>query len=81
MECGGLSVVLVGTLVFAKVVLIPEHVPVGRRTLHRPAWVGDVVRTGLYSFGVMVVLLLEQGFEGRHDHGGFVASLTECPGE
>lgn len=75
-EFVGLSAALIGTLVLAKVVLILEHVPLGKWTLHRPAWVDVVVRTGLYSFGVLVVLLLEKGFEGRHEHGGFVASLT-----
>lgn len=34
-----------------------------------------VLRTALYSVGVLVVLLLEKGFEGRHEHGGFVASV------
>jgi hypothetical protein len=29
-----------------------------------------------YIFGVFVVLLLEKGFEGRHEHGGFTAALT-----
>lgn len=75
-EFGGLSVVLIGTLVLAKVVLILEHVPLGRWTLHKPAWVDVVLRTALYSFGLVVVLLLEKGFEGRHEHGGFIASVA-----
>ena len=34
-----------------------------------------VLRTALYSAGVVIVLLLEKGFEGRHEYGGFGASL------
>ena len=75
-EFTGLSVMLVGTLVLAKVVLILEHVPLGKWTLDRPAWVDVGLRTALYSAGVLVVLLLEKGFEGRHEHGGFVASVA-----
>jgi hypothetical protein len=71
----GLSAALVGTLVLAKVVLILEHVQLGKWTLHRPAWVDVVLRTALYSVGVFVVLLLEKGFEGRHEHGGFVTAV------
>ena len=71
----GLSAVLIGTLVLAKVVLILEHVPLGKWTLDKSAWVDVVLRTALYSLGVVVVLLLEKGFEGRHEHGGFVASV------
>jgi len=74
-EFAGLSAVLIGTLVLAKVVLILEHVPLGRWTLDKPAWVDVAFRTALYSFGVLVVLLLEKGFEGRDEHGGFVASV------
>jgi hypothetical protein len=71
----GWSVALVGALILSKVVLILEHVPLGGWVRARPAWVDLILRTLLYSFGVVVVLLLEKGFEGRHEHGGFGASL------
>jgi hypothetical protein len=29
----------------------------------------------MYSIGVAVVLVLEKGFEGRHEHGGFGQAL------
>jgi hypothetical protein len=74
-EFTGLSAVLIGTLVLAKVVLILDHVPLGKWTLDKPAWVDVALRTALYSLGVVVVLLLEKGFEGRHEYGGFVASV------
>jgi hypothetical protein len=74
-EFTGLSAALIGALVLAKVVLILEHVPLGPLTRNRPAWVEVVVRTVLYTAGVVVVLLLEKGFEGRHEYGGFIAAL------
>ena len=74
-EFAGLSAALIGALVLAKVVLILEHVPLGPLTRNRPAWVEVLVRTVLYAAGVVVVLLLEKGFEGRHEYGGFLESL------
>lgn len=71
----GLSLVIVGTLVLAKVVLILEHVPLGAWGRSRPAWVNILLRTLLYTVGVAVVLLGEKAFENRHAHGGFVSSL------
>lgn len=75
-EVAVLSKAIVGALILAKVVLILEHVPLGAWTRSRPAWVDVALRTGLYGVGVVVVLLLEKGFEGRHDHGGFGRSLA-----
>ena len=72
----GISMALVGALVLAKVVLILEYVPFGAWVRSRAAWVDVALRTTLYAFGVFVVLLLEKAFEGRHEYGGFVASLN-----
>ncbi len=70
------SVALVGALVLAKVVLVLEHTSLGAWVRARPAWVDVVLRTALYSFGVFVLLLIEKAFEGRHEFGGFGASLS-----
>ena len=69
------SVVAVGALVLSKVVLILEHVSLGAWVRARPAWVDVVLRTVMYTFGVAIVLVVEKGFEGRHEHGGFGPSL------
>ena len=69
------SLVLVGALVLAKVVLVLEHVPLGAWMRTRPALIDVILRTALYALGVLVVLLLEKAFDGRHEHGGFVPSL------
>ena len=71
----GMSVTLMGALVLSKVVLILENVSLGPGVRNRAAWVEVVLRTILYSFGVVVVLLLEKAIEGRHEYGGFAESL------
>jgi hypothetical protein len=71
----GFSLALIGSLVLAKVVLVLEHVPLGAWVRAQPSWVDLILRTVLYSFGVLVVLLIEKAFEGRHEHGGFGPSL------
>jgi hypothetical protein len=70
------SAALVGALVLSKVVLVLEHVSLGAWVRARPAWVDVVLRTAMYSLGVAVVLLLEKGFEERHEYGGFGRSLA-----
>ena len=70
------SLVLVGALVLAKVVLVLEHVSLGSWIRTRPALIDVILRTVLYAVGVLVVLLLEKAFEGRHEHGGFAPSLA-----
>ncbi len=71
----GLSKALIGALILSKVVLVLERVSLGPWVRLQPAWIGVVLRTLLYSLGVVVVLVLEKGFDGRHEHGGFIASL------
>lgn len=67
----GWSMALVGALVLAKVVLVLEHVSLGDWVRRQPAWVGVVLRTAFYTLGVALVLIMEKGFEGRHEAGGF----------
>jgi len=74
-EFHGFSLILVGVLVLAKVVLVLEHVPLGTWVRNRPALVDVIFRTVLYALGVIVVLLLEKAFDGRHEYGGFGPSL------
>jgi len=74
-QFSGLSKAVIGALVLSKVVLVLQHVPLGAWVRRRPAWVDVVLRTALYALGVLVVLLVEKGFDGRHEYGGFGASL------
>jgi hypothetical protein len=72
----GMSLAIVSALIVAKVVLVMEHVPLGQWVRSHAAALGVVLRTLLYSFGVAVALLLERGFEARHEHGGFGAAVV-----
>ena len=74
-EFHGLSMVLIGALVLAKVVLVLEHVPLGTWIRTQPAVFDVILRTALYSLGVLIVLLLEKAFDGRHEYGGFGPAL------
>jgi len=71
----GFAFALIGALIVAKVVLVLEHVSLGRWVNRHPALVDVLLRTLLYGLGVILVLLLEKAFDGRHDYGGFTASL------
>lgn len=61
-----LSLALMGALILAKVVLLLEPVSLGDWLRARPAWMDVLVRTLLYSAGVLLVLVLEKSLEGRH---------------
>ncbi len=69
------SLAVVGALILSKVVLVLEHVSLGKWVRAKPAWVDVALRTIMYSLGVAVVLVLEKGFEGRHEHDGFGPAL------
>jgi len=72
---GGFSMVLIGALVLAKVVLILEHVPLGAWLRDKPVLFDVLLRTILYAFGTFVVMLLEKAFESRHEQGGLGPAL------
>jgi hypothetical protein len=71
----GFSKALVGALILSKVVLILEHVPLGAWLRDKPVLFDVALRTLLYAVGTFVVMLLEKGFEARHEQGGFVPAL------
>ena len=68
---GSVSTVLIGALILAKVVLILEHVPLDGWQRNQPVLMDVILRTLLYAFGTLVVMLLEKAFESRHEQGGF----------
>jgi hypothetical protein len=67
---------LVGALILAKVVIVLEHVSLGAWVKQQPAWIDVLLRTVLYTSGVLAVLVLEKGLEGRHEYGGFIQSIS-----
>ncbi len=74
-EFAGLSTAIIGALVMAKVVLLMELIPRGRWVRRQSAIVDSLLRTILYTIGVLVVMLLEKAFESRHEEGGFGPAL------
>lgn len=74
---GGFSMVLIGALILAKVVLILEHVPLGAWLRDKPVLFDVILRTILYALGTLVVMLLEKAFESRHEQGGFGPALMK----
>lgn len=77
----GWSMMVVGALILSKVVLVLEHVSLGAWVQTRPAWVDVILRTLMYSLGVAVVLVLEKGFEARHEFGGFASAVRHLFGQ
>ena len=69
------AMAVVGALILSKVVLLLEHVPLGAQVRRAPAWVDVLLRTTLYAFGVLVVLVLERGIDERQAHGGFLPAV------
>lgn len=72
------SAALLGILVLAKVVLVLEHVSFGAWLRTRPAWVHVILRTLLYSLGVLAVLAIERGVSERSEHGGFLNAIKSA---
>jgi len=70
-EFTGLSQVLIGSLVMAKVIILMDLISLGKWVQQQPAIVDVIIRTILYSAGVAIVVLLEKAFEHRHDVKGF----------
>jgi hypothetical protein len=69
------SAAIVGALILSKVVLVLERVSLGAWVARQPAWIDVVLRTLLYSLGVVAVLLLEKAFEVHDELGGLLSSL------
>lgn len=75
------SIVLVGSLVAAKAVLILENVSLGSWTKRQPAIVEILFRTLLYLAGIFVIMLLEKAFEARSEFNGLINALQGIFGE
>jgi hypothetical protein len=77
----GLGLAVLAALLVAKVLAVLEKVPLGQWVRRRPAAIDVVVRTVLYTLGVFLVLVIEKGFKGRDEAGGFRPGGGECISE
>ncbi len=75
-EFTGVSQAIIGALIMSKVVLLMELITLGQWVQRQPPIVDVVLRTLLYSAGVLVVVVLEKVFEKRHDTGSFGDHLS-----
>jgi hypothetical protein len=75
-EFTGLSQAIIGALIMAKVVLLMELISLGSWVQDQPPIVDVILRTLLYSAGVLVVVLLEKSFEARHKADGFSNAIN-----
>src|SRR5664279_5636771 len=72
----GLSQALIGALILSKVVLLMEMISLGAWVQRQPPIVDTILRTLLYSIGVLVVVVLEKAFEARHKVDGFSNAIA-----
>jgi hypothetical protein len=75
-EFSGISIAVISALVMAKVVLLLELIKPITWVKRQPAIVDVLIRTFLYSIGVLIVQVMEKGFELRHEEGGFINAMT-----
>lgn len=75
-EFTGLSQAIIGALILSKVVLLMELITLGQWVQRQPPVVDVILRTLLYTAGVLVVVVLEKAFEKRHDSGSFGEHLS-----
>ena len=73
-EIVGISKALIGALILAKSVLILGRV----RLTGGPAWIDVLLRTVLFALGVLAVLIVERGIEGRNEPGGFLGAVRRA---
>jgi len=76
-EIYGLSMALIGGLIVAKVILIVDHIPMGKWIEKRPAIIDIFFRTFVYSIGIVIILIIEKGFEASHEYGGFFKAIPQ----
>jgi hypothetical protein len=75
-EFSGISQALVGALILSKVVLLMDLINLGHWVQTKPPIVDVLIRTLMYTTGVLVVVLLEKVFERRHESDGFINDLS-----
>lgn len=71
-----LALALIGVLLLAKVVVLMEHIPIEAWVRKQPPVVPVILRTIIYTLGVLAALTIEKAFETRHEYGSLARALT-----
>jgi hypothetical protein len=75
-EFTGLSQALIGALILSKVIILMELISLGPWVQRQPPIVDVILRTLLYSAGVLIVVILEKAFEGRHEASNYGDAIS-----
>ena len=75
-EFTGVSQALIGALIMSKVILLLELIKPSAWVQRQPAFVYIIIRTVEYTFGVLLVVVLEKAFEARHEVSGFTNAIS-----
>ena len=75
-EFTGLSQAIIGALVMAKVIILMELISLGPWVQRQPPIVDVIIRTLLYTLGVLIVVVLEKAFEDRHKAAGYGEAIS-----
>lgn len=75
-EFTGLSQAIIGALIMAKVIILMELISLGSWVQRQPPIVDVIIRTLLYTLGVLIVVVLEKAFEDRHKADGFGNAIS-----
>lgn len=75
-EFSGMSQAIIGSLIMAKVIVLMELISLGSWVQRKPPIVDVVIRTLLYTLGVLLVIVLEKAFEKRHVVEGFGNAIS-----
>ncbi len=75
-EFSGMSQAIIGSLVMAKVIVLMELISLGSWVQRKPPIVDVILRTLLYTLGVLIVIVLEKAFEKRHVVEGFGNAIS-----
>jgi hypothetical protein len=75
-EFSGMSQAIIGALIMAKVIVLMELISLGKWVQRQPPVVDVILRTLLYTLGVLIVIVLEKAFEKRHEVHGFGNAIS-----
>jgi hypothetical protein len=70
-EFSGMSQAIIGSLIMAKVIVLMELISLGNWVQRKPPIVDIIIRTLLYTCGVLIAIVLERAFEKRHEAGSY----------
>jgi hypothetical protein len=75
-DFSGMSQAIIGALIMSKVIILMELISLGPRVQRQPPIVDVILRTLLYTAGVLIVIVLEKAFEKRHEASNYGDAIS-----